>query len=66
MVGWRLCWRKLLCSVGNVYEPYLHLTHPGSLAGLLTKGYCWGAAVRLSLPALSWMGVAVGDPLYHN
>ena len=53
-------------SVGNVYEPYLHLTHrPDLLLDYLQKGYCWGAAVRLSLPALSWMGVAVGDPLYR-
>ena len=53
-------------SVGNVYEPYLHLTHrPDLLLNYLQKGYCWGAAVRLSLPALSWMGVAVGDPLYR-
>jgi len=52
-------------SVGNVYEPYLHLTHrPDLLLDYLQQGYCWGAAVRLSLPALSWMGVAVGDPLY--
>ena len=53
-------------SVGNVYEPYLHLTHrPDLLLDYLQQGYCWGAAVRLSLPALSWMGVAVGDPMYR-
>jgi hypothetical protein len=53
-------------SMGNVYEPYLHLTHrPDLLLDYLQQGYCWGAAVRLSLPALSWMGVAVGDPLFR-
>lgn len=53
-------------TVGNVYEPYLHLTHrPDRLLHYLQQGYCFGAAVQMSLPALSWMGVAVGDPFYR-
>lgn len=53
-------------TVGNVYEPYLHLTHhPHRLLELLLEGGNWGEAVVYSIPGFSWMGVAVGDPLYR-
>lgn len=53
-------------TVGNVYEPYLHFTHhPHRLIERLLEGGTFGEAVAYSLPALSWMGVAIGDPLYR-
>lgn len=53
-------------NVGNVYEPYLDLTHrPDLLLQHLLAGHSFGEAVMYSVPALSWMGVAIGDPLYR-
>lgn len=53
-------------TMGNVYEPYLNLTHrPDILLGALLKGRTFGEAVMLSNPVLSWQGVAIGDPLYR-
>lgn len=53
-------------TVGNVYEPYLDLTHrPDLLLQHLLAGHSFGEAVMYSVPALSWMGVAIGDPLYR-
>ncbi|WPJ95217.1 TIGR03790 family protein [Coraliomargarita algicola] len=53
-------------TVGNVYEPYLEYTHrPQVLLAHLMAGGNFGEAVALSLPALSWQSVAIGDPLYR-
>lgn len=53
-------------TVGNVYEPYLEYTHrPQVLLAHLLAGGNFGDAVSLSNPALSWQGVAIGDPLYR-
>jgi uncharacterized protein (TIGR03790 family) len=53
-------------TVGNVYEPYLEYTHhPHLLLGALLDGHTFGEAVMYSNPALSWQGVAIGDPLYR-
>ena len=53
-------------TVGNVYEPYLEYTHhPHKLLGALLDGHTFGAAAMFSNPALSWQGVAIGDPLYR-
>ncbi|MFT4901472.1 MAG: hypothetical protein ACI81V_000745 [Lentimonas sp.] len=53
-------------TVGNVFEPYLEYTHrPDLLLQHLLQGHSWGEAVAYSLPVLSWMGVAIGDPLYR-
>lgn len=53
-------------TVGNVYEPYLQFTHhPHRLLEYLLEGGTFGAAVAYSIPAYSWMGVAIGDPLYR-
>ena len=53
-------------TVGNVYEPYLEYTHhPHKLLGALLDGHTFGEAVMFSNPALSWQGVAIGDPLYR-
>ena len=52
--------------VGNVYEPYLEYTHrPQLLLAALLEGRTFGEAVMFSQPALSWQGVAIGDPLYR-
>ena len=53
-------------TVGNVYEPYLSFTHhPHLLVECLLEGGTFGEAVAYSVPAWSWMGVAIGDPLYR-
>ncbi|MGJ8653846.1 MAG: TIGR03790 family protein [Opitutaceae bacterium] len=53
-------------TMGNVYEPYANLTHrPDRFLEHLLEGHTFGEAVFYSNPALSWMGVAIGDPLYR-
>ena len=53
-------------TVGNVYEPYLEYTHrPQVLLAHLISGGNFGEAVAMSMPALSWQSVALGDPLYR-
>ncbi len=53
-------------SVGNVAEPYLQLTHrPDLLLRGLLAGETLGDAAYGALPALGWMPVVVGDPLYR-
>lgn len=53
-------------TVGNVYEPYLEFTHrPQHLLEQLLSGRTFGEAVVYSCPVASWMGIAVGDPLYR-
>jgi uncharacterized protein (TIGR03790 family) len=58
--------RGVAATVGNVFEPYLSLTHrPHFLLRALSLGKNFGDAVYYSLPALSWQAVAIGDPLYR-
>jgi|GEM_PF-60188 len=53
-------------SLGNVYEPFLELSHaPGIYFLCLTSGMTHGEAAYAATPALSWMTVEVGDPLYR-
>ncbi|QQL44936.1 TIGR03790 family protein [Sulfuriroseicoccus oceanibius] len=53
-------------TVGNVYEPYLQLTHYFELLHQrLLDGYTLVEAGYMSLPAVSWMNVTMGDPLYR-
>ena len=53
-------------TVGNVYEPYLEYTHrPQILLAHLLDGGTFGEAVMMSMPALSWQSVAIGDPLFR-
>jgi len=53
-------------TVGNVFEPYLSFTHHlDLLADGLAHGLTTGEAAFYSLPALSWMEVFIGDPLYR-
>jgi len=52
--------------VGNVYEPYLEHTHrPQMLLAALLDGHTFGQAAMFSHSALSWQGIAIGDPLYR-
>lgn len=58
--------RGAAATVGNVYEPTLGLTHfPHLFLEALANGETAGAAAMYSMPALSWQGVFVGDPLYR-
>ena len=58
--------RGVTATVGNVFEPYLQLTHrPNLLMKALVAGRNWGDAIYYALPALSWQCVAIGDPLYE-
>jgi len=53
-------------TIGNVYEPYLHLTHDFSiLHERLLAGYTWVEACWMAMPVTSWQGVVLGDPLYR-
>lgn len=66
--GWTgpLVARGVAATIGNVYEPYLNLTHqPHLLVRALLRGDCWGDAVYFSLPSVSWQTIAIGDPLYR-
>jgi uncharacterized protein (TIGR03790 family) len=58
--------RGAAATVGNVYEPYLHLTHDfGMLHQRLLDGYSWVEACWMAMPVTSWQGVVLGDPLYQ-
>ena len=53
-------------SLGNVYEPYLQLTsHLDIFDNRLLHGFTFAESAYMSIPALSWMSVTVGDPLYR-
>lgn len=58
--------RGAAAVLGNVYEPYLQYTHQFQiLAKRLAAGYTFAESAAMSIEAISWMGVAVGDPLYQ-
>jgi len=58
--------RGAAVTVGNVYEPYLGLTHQLDLLHeRLLAGHCWVEAAWMSLPSCSWQAVTFGDPLYR-
>lgn len=51
--------------IGNVWEPYLTLTtHFDLFNERLLMGFTLGEAMWAATPAISWMNVLVGDPLY--
>jgi len=53
-------------SLGNVYEPYLQLTaHLDIFNDRLLHGFTLAESANMATPVLSWMDVAVGDPLYR-
>jgi hypothetical protein len=54
-------------TIGNVFEPYLHLTHDfGMLHQRLLAGHSWVEACWMAMPVTSWQGVVLGDPLYRR
>ena len=58
--------RGAAATLGNVYEPYLHLTHHFDVFhDRLLKGWTFAEAAWASMPVASWQGVALGDPLYR-
>jgi uncharacterized protein (TIGR03790 family) len=58
--------RGATAVVGNVFEPFLELTHdPRLLLAVLRAGGTFGDAVFAAQPALSWQTIAIGDPLYR-
>lgn len=58
--------RGAAAVLGNVYEPYLQFTHQfDTFANRLTSGYTFIESAYASIEAISWMGIAVGDPLYQ-
>jgi hypothetical protein len=66
--GWAgpLLARGAAATVGNVYEPYLELTaHLDILNDRLLHGFTFAESVFMSSRVLSWMGIALGDPLYR-
>lgn len=53
-------------TFGNVFEPYLSLTiHFDVLNKRLLEGFTVAEAAWNATPALSWMNVMLGDPLYR-
>lgn len=53
-------------TLGNVHEPYLHLTHHLDIFhDRLIKGFSLVEAAYMSAPVLSWQHVVLGDPLYR-
>ncbi len=58
--------RGAAVTIGNVYEPYLGLTHYFDiLHKALLAGHTWVEACWMSMPVTSWQGIALGDPLYR-
>ena len=52
--------------LGNTWEPFLGLTtHLHVFSARLLKGYTLAEAAWMATPALSWMNVVLGDPLYR-
>jgi len=58
--------RGAAVTIGNVYEPYLHLTHDFSIMHQsLLAGNSWVEACWMAMPVASWQAVVLGDPLYR-
>jgi uncharacterized protein (TIGR03790 family) len=58
--------RGAAATVGNVYEPYLHLSHHFDIMhDRLLKGWTFAEAAWAAMPVTSWQGVTLGDPLYR-
>lgn len=58
--------RGAAATLGNVYEPYLHLTHHFHIFhNRLLKGWTLAEAAWASAPVTSWQGIVLGDPLYR-
>lgn len=58
--------RGAAATLGNVYEPYLTLTaHLDVFQDRLMAGFTLAESAYMSMRALSWMNVVIGDPLYR-
>lgn len=58
--------RNAAATLGNVYEPYIHLIHRVDLfMAKLLDGWTLGDAAYYALPSLSWHSILIGDPLYQ-
>jgi uncharacterized protein (TIGR03790 family) len=58
--------RGAAVTIGNVYEPYLHLTHDFKILNeKLLAGFTWVEACWMAMPVTSWQAVVLGDPLYR-
>jgi uncharacterized protein (TIGR03790 family) len=58
--------RGVTATVGNVYEPYLQLTHqPHLFLRALARGANLVDAAYFSTSALSWQAIVIGDPLFR-
>lgn len=58
--------RGVTATFGNVFEPYLPLTHrPQLIVKALEEGKTLGEAAAFAIPAYSWQAVLIGDPLYR-
>ena len=58
--------RGATATLGNVWEPYLQMTHHfDKFHAALVEGYTLAEASAMSLPVVSWMNICVGDPLYR-
>jgi len=58
--------RGATATVGNVYEPFLHLSHNYDiLHNRLLRGWTLAEASSAAMMAHSWQGVVFGDPLYR-
>ncbi len=66
--GWAgpLLAKGAAATIGNVYEPYLQLTaFLNVLNDRLLHGFTFAESAYMATPVVSWMGVAIGDPLYR-
>jgi len=53
-------------TVGNVFEPYLQMTHHFDIFhDRLIQGHSLVEAASMAMPVLSWQGLVLGDPLYR-
>lgn len=53
-------------TIGNVYEPYLALTHHFDiLHQRLLAGFTLVEAAWMAMPVVSWQAIVLGDPLYR-
>jgi hypothetical protein len=58
--------RGACATIGNVYEPFLGMTHDLQIfMERLLDGHTLVEAAYMSAPGLSWMNVVIGDPLYR-
>lgn len=58
--------RGAAVTLGNVYEPYLSMTHHfDKFQKKLLEGATVVEAAYAAIPVLSWQGIVLGDPLYR-